>query len=100
MAQEWSKKFYNSSRWKKCRAGYIASVYGLCERCGEVGKIVHHVCYIDKSNVVDDEVLLSWDNLELLCQECHNKEHNKSSAIRYDVKFDESGNLIAKRVRS
>lgn len=90
-----AKRFYKSKAWKKCRASYIQSVYGLCERCGEPGKIVHHKKYIDSSNVNDPMITLNHDNLELLCQDCHNKEHfEKNSALRDGFRFDEEGNLI------
>lgn len=31
MARKFSKSFYASTAWKKCRKQYIASVGGLCE---------------------------------------------------------------------
>lgn len=90
-----AKRFYNSSRWKKCRTSYIQSVFGLCERCGEPGLILHHIEYIDSTNVDDPSVTLNHDNLEYLCQTCHNKEHFKTKeVIREGLMFDEHGDLI------
>jgi len=95
MAKEWAKSFYQSKAWKKCRDGYIKSVYGLCERCGKPGYIVHHKKYITPKNINDPNITLNWDNLEYICQDCHNKEHHeKYSATRNDVMFDEEGNLV------
>lgn len=93
--KEYAKKFYTSKAWKDCRSAYFSFRYGLCERCGGIGKIVHHKIYINKKNIDNVNVTLNFDNLELLCQDCHNREHIlKSSVTRRDVKFDEHGNLI------
>lgn len=90
-----AKKFYKSRTWQKCRNSYFNSVFGLCERCGNPGKIVHHKIYINSENVNDPDVTLNHYNLELLCQECHNREHfEKYSPIREGLTFDEKGNLI------
>ena len=75
-----AKVFYGSRVWKKCREEYKKSVGGLCERClknglVEAGYIVHHKAYIDASNITDPKILLNFDNLELLCMNCHNAEH-------------------------
>lgn len=39
------------------------------------GYMVHHKVYIDANNIWDTNITLSFDNLELLCFDCHNKEH-------------------------
>ena len=72
--------FYHTTAWLKCRDAYIASVGGICERCAgngiiRPGYIVHHKEYIHPGNINDPNVLLSFDNLEYLCLDCHNKEH-------------------------
>lgn len=84
--------FYQSVAWKKCRRNYYLSQYGICERCKGVGRIVHHKKHVTIENVNDDNITLNFDNLELLCQDCHNKEH--MSKVTY--MFDENGNLIKK----
>lgn len=102
MAKEYAKKFYKSKAWQDCRAGYISSVQGLCERClskGKLrpGKIVHHIEYITPGNIDDPFITLNWDNLEYVCQDCHNDEHHRThSTVREDVTFDDNGNLIPK----
>lgn len=85
-ATDW---FYKTEAWQACRDAYAKSVGGLCERClkkGRVvpGEIVHHRKYLDPQNVNDATVSLSWDNLELLCRECHGMEHRKNKK-RYKV---------------
>lgn len=93
--REFAKGFYQSSQWRKCRNAYFQMKHGLCERCSETGKIVHHKKYLNESNINDVEITLSFDNLELLCQDCHNKEHNEKYGINVDgVKFNSNGELI------
>ena len=41
-------------------------------------------------------ITLNFDNLEYICQECHNKEHKRDKSTKDDVEFDEEGNLILK----
>ncbi|MFP3666561.1 HNH endonuclease [Priestia sp. SIMBA_032] len=95
MAKEWAKPFYNSSAWKKCRKSYIVSVFNLCERCGEIGKILHHKEYLTPENINNPEVSLNHELLEYLCQECHNREHHERfGVVQYGLKFDENGELI------
>lgn len=95
-----SQPFYRSSAWRKTRAGYIKSVGGLCERCMKkglivLGRIVHHVVYITEENIDDPEITLNWNNLEYLCQDCHNKEHfGVSDVLEAGLAFDSDGNLI------
>jgi 5-methylcytosine-specific restriction endonuclease McrA len=65
----WVVKFYKSKAWQQCRAGYLTSVYGLCERCGAPAKIVHHKIELTLENINDPEVALNWNNLEAVCQD-------------------------------
>lgn len=90
--KEYAERFYKSKQWQRCRAAYIASVGGLCERCRmrgiiNVGVIVHHRKYVDPENITDPAVLTAFDNLELLCKDCHNKEHFAPKK-RYFVRVD------------
>lgn len=94
----WAEQFYNSEAWRSCRDAFLQSKGYLCERCSTphnpvAAKIAHHKTYLTKQNVNDPYIALSWDNLEALCQDCHNKEHHKSKRKkRYS--FDENGNVI------
>jgi 5-methylcytosine-specific restriction endonuclease McrA len=95
MAREFAKRFYRSSAWRKCRQSYFNTQHGLCERCEQPGLIVHHKIYISPDNINDVSVTLNHENLELLCQDCHNKEHfEKNSPVREGFTFDNEGNLI------
>ena len=95
--RDFAKAFYADSAWKKTRAQYAASVGGLCEDClsrGIVtpGEIVHHKITLSPDNINDPDVTLNWDNLELLCRDCHAKAHG--SKRRY--KADEMGHITAR----
>lgn len=87
-------QFYNSRAWKQTQAAFMASKNYICERCGSPARIVHHKEYITPLNINDVSITLSWDNLEALCQDCHNKEHSITPATMPGLMFDESGNLV------
>ena len=97
MAREFAEGFYKSKTWQRCRASYIKSVGGLCERCYAAGIIrhgdtVHHKVHLTAENINDPAVTLNYANLELLCRDCHAEVHK--SQKRYTV--DETGKVEAK----
>ena len=95
MARDFSKKFYNSKQWKKCRESFKQSKFGICERCEQPGIEVHHKIYLSPDNINDPEITLSWSNLELLCESCHSKQHmSKYDVVDEGLMFDSSGDLI------
>lgn len=101
MAKEFAKAFYASTKWKKCRAAYIAHRRtvdgGLCESCHELpGYIVHHKVELTPDNINDPEIALSFSNLKYDCHNCHNKEHGKEEEIpgMMNLDFDSDGNPI------
>ena len=101
--KEYSRKFYNSTAWRKCQKSYLSSVDGLCERCKAQGKvqpadIVHHKTYITPENINDANITLNWDNLEALCQDCHNKEHHGADQVAEGLMFDANGDLVTRGV--
>lgn len=97
MAREFAKQFYSSKAWKDCRMAYIKSVGGLCERCLSAGRIragsvVHHKIRVEPWTITDASITLDHSNLELLCRECHELEHDRMTERRWRV--DEFGNVI------
>jgi 5-methylcytosine-specific restriction endonuclease McrA len=70
MAKQWSKVFYNSKEWGKVRELKMQQQYGLCERCNEPAKIVHHKIYLTPNNIDNPDISLNLDNLEALCLSC------------------------------
>lgn len=104
MAKKWTDGFYLSKAWRKTRDKYYNSQCGRCERCMkeymtghrtmeniQPGIIVHHKKELTPENINDPSVSLSFSNLELLCDEHHNK-HHKAKMKRYT--FDGQGNII------
>lgn len=96
--KEYAKEFYKSKAWKQTQAAYKKSVGGLCERCrhnGLVvpGVIVHHKIHITPENIKEPLITLSFDNLELLCRDCHAKAH--AGTVRR-WKVDGLGRITAK----
>ncbi len=85
--------FYKSDVWKLAREIKIMNMNGRCERCGGIGVEVHHIQRLNVDNVKDASVSINPENLELLCRECHNKEHKRFSK---EKQFDEEGNLISR----
>jgi len=83
--------FYKSDVWKLARKIKIMNVNGRCERCGGIGVEVHHIQRLNLDNVKDASVSINPENLELLCRECHNKEHKR---FYKEKQFDEEGNYI------
>lgn len=88
------ERFYHSTEWRKARATKLRMAHYVCERCGKPYGIVHHKIHLDERNVLDPSIALSLDNLEVLCLECHNREHYAKSTDRR-IRFDSSGNIVS-----
>ena len=78
--QAFAESFYKSRAWRECRDAYAASVGGLCEPClarglHTAGVIVHHKVHLTPDNIHDPAVSLCWDNLQLVCRDCHAALH-------------------------
>ncbi|MBQ8574815.1 MAG: HNH endonuclease [Clostridia bacterium] len=71
MARDFAKKFYGSKRWKKKRKKIYERDGGLCVKCGNPGKIVHHIIPLSPENIDDPNIAYGDDNLELVCEACH-----------------------------
>ena len=92
--KDFAAAFYKSRAWRNCRAAYAKSVGGLCEQClkkgiYKPGEIVHHKAELSPENIDNPEITLAWENLELLCRDCHAKAHG--TVKRYKV--DEMGRV-------
>lgn len=95
--KEFARDFYHSKQWRDVQKLYKQSKFGICERCGNTNKvmIVHHKIHLTPMNINNPDIALGFDNLELLCIDCHNKEHfQKYSPIREGLEFNEQGELV------
>lgn len=91
-------KKYHSKRWQRLRK-LKKTVSPFCEECEKQGRIrptyiVHHKEWIDETNYKDDNVFYNLDNLESVCQDCHNKIHFEAKEEYY---FTEDGDLKPKQ---
>ena len=75
------KKIYATTKWRKLRLSHLMK-HPLCERCEKAGKVVpaidvHHIISFMTGKTPLDKKALAFDpnNLESLCKECHQKEH-------------------------
>lgn len=76
------KSFYASEKWINFRLGLINERGTKCSRCGErIAKsrdlIGHHKIELTPENVHDFMISLNPDLVDLVCFDCHNKEHNR-----------------------
>lgn len=97
MAKWFSKKFYNTSAWKKTRNAFFDSKFGICELCGGKGEEVHHIIPITSSNINNSDITLNWNNLQLLCRSCHELIEEKAKATVDGLKFDTNGQLMEEK---
>lgn len=71
-----ARAFYKSTAWKKCRQIVLERDNFLCQKCLKNNRVtpadmVHHII-----ELLDDwDKALDINNLESLCNSCHNKEH-------------------------
>ncbi len=73
-----SDKFYKSKKWKTKRQSILRRDEYLCRECKRYGKTapattVHHILPIEQR----PDLKLSSLNLISLCNECHNKMHDR-----------------------
>lgn len=95
--KDYAEQFYKSKTWQKCRASYVRSQGGLCELCRKRGLIVpgntvHHIIHLTPENIGRPEITLNFDNLQLLCRDCHAEIH--SHGVRRWV-IGQNGEVIA-----
>lgn len=93
--KEFAKDLYSSKAWQHTRDAYKRSVGGLCEVCWskgilKPGEIVHHKIHLTPENINDPKIALSFDNLQLVCRDCHAQIHDRRKR-RYRV--DEMGRV-------
>lgn len=114
MAKPFARQFYSSKAWQDCREEYAKRQNYLCENClrngiYKPGVIVHHKIEIDPITIHKPEIALNFDNLELLCRECHaerhpdskhrwakvNQKRREEKAAKNRYKVDEYGRVTA-----
>ncbi|NJP37182.1 HNH endonuclease [Bacillus luteus] len=95
MGKRIGDSIYHTTGWRRLRAYVYGREHGICQRCGDPGDVVHHKIAITAANVNDPNVTMNAQLLELLCHQCHNREHKAGEdPVREDCAFDEFGQLV------
>jgi 5-methylcytosine-specific restriction protein A len=69
-----SKKFYNSTAWRRLAAAQIKRE-PLCAECLKSGRVQPAEIADHIKPIADGGARLDKDNLQSLCRGCHNKKH-------------------------
>ncbi len=90
MAQDFSKRFYASQEWMDFRFNLILERGPVCQRCGrlvtDTSKLIgHHRITLAPQNINDPSFTLNKDYVELICFECHNREHKRYGYNQHNV---------------
>lgn len=72
--------FYSSKPWRELSYNLKIERGGKCERCGcrpeKFSSLIgHHKEELNEENVTDPNIALNPNNIEIICQTCHNREH-------------------------
>ena len=75
-------QFYCSKVWRDLSYSLKVKANGKCSRCGEVfldfSKLIgHHTIELNEGNVDDPSISLNPELIEIICHDCHNKEHRR-----------------------
>ena len=82
MAQAWAMALYQSKAWRDLRQALIIERGLRCEQCGKLVSnpsemIGDHIHELTPDNVHDPAIALNPDNVQLICEDCHNKKHKR-----------------------
>lgn len=82
---------YNMAAWRKLRAAHRQGE-PLCRMCGldgrvTIGALVDHIVPVDR----DPSLFLDDDNLQTLCNDCHERKTSIDSGHKPAVGCDEAG---------
>jgi hypothetical protein len=77
--------FYASDKWRDLRLTLIVERGNVCQHCGRIiarsiDIIGHHKIELTPENVQDHSISLNPELIELVCFDCHNKEHHRFGA--------------------
>lgn len=93
LARSIPNNFYRSKKWITF-ANYIRESRNYtCDRCGGYGNICHHIIHLNMDNYNNPTIAFNEELIELLCYNCHNKEHMHNNTTQKDMWFDKDGNI-------
>lgn len=98
MSKPFARQFYSSKAWQDCRNEYMKCAHYLCEDCLKRGIYrpgveVHHIEELTPANIHRPEISLSFNNLVVLCRECHKARHKESEKDKRYM-FGKNGEII------
>ena len=90
MGRLFARQLYNSKAWINLRFNLIIERGPRCQRCEKVmvdtsRLIGHHRIPLTPANINDQSITLNKDNVELICFDCHNKEHRRYGYNQHNV---------------
>ncbi|WP_239255406.1 HNH endonuclease [Listeria ilorinensis] len=85
LSKEKRLRFYKSGPWKRVRQDVLERDNYECQECKRSGrvttKVTTELVKLDVDHIKDlehyPELALDLDNLETLCQVCHNRKHHR-----------------------
>ncbi len=89
-----ARAFYRSAAWLKMRRLILERDHGLCQECLRHGRYTPATAVHHKQELLKRwDLRLDPDNLESLCDPCHNRERAGASTAE-GLTFDADGNLV------
>ena len=80
-------QFYNSKDWRTLSARFTQDKGFRCQECKAIASEVHHIIPIQIPE--GWERRLDYNNLRLLCKDCHNRLHKRFQKKQISQKTDE-----------
>ena len=79
-------EIYREPRYKAARMIVIQRDMGLCQRCMRLGKTkpgkhCHHMTHLTAQNKTNPAIAFNSAGMELLCNDCHDVEHERNSGL-------------------
>ncbi|MHC1772959.1 MAG: AAA family ATPase [Flexilinea sp.] len=77
------QRFYARKAWMELRWMLIVQRFGVCARCGksfadDTSKLIaHHKIALTEKTINDPLIALNPDNIEIVCNGCHNHMHHR-----------------------
>ncbi len=90
MAQKFSKQFYSCKAWRDLSFLCRTESGGKCSKCNnifaDISKLkAHHKMELTPDNINDSNISLNKSNIEVLCTDCHNREHYRFTSDKQNV---------------
>ncbi len=89
-----ARAFYRGAAWLRMRKLILERDHGLCQECLRHGRYTPATAVHHKQELLERwDLRLDPDNLESLCDECHNRMRAGPSTAE-GLWFDENGDLV------